>query len=237
MAKSWKTRVIQERMDEEIARCASLYLRGRLIDIGCGEKPFRTLIAPRVAEYVGLDRESPFSPDAKPELVGTADAIPAPDASFDCAISTAALEHVPEPELALRECFRVLKPGGHACYTVPFFWHLHAEPWDYFRFTKYGIEHLFRKAGFEIVDVRALSGFWVTWATLFCYWLETQKWMRRKPQRWLHLQKSLGWLAQRFAKLVEKRGRNEQWTWMWSIVGRKPGGAAHGRGGDYGLTT
>ena len=58
-----------------------------------------------------------------------------------------------------------------AVYTIPLFWHIHAEPWDYYRFTEFGIRHLFEKVGFEILELRAMSGFWVTFATMFCYYI------------------------------------------------------------------
>jgi len=63
----------------------------------------------------------------------------------------------------------VLKRGGFALYSVPFIWHLHEEPRDFFRFTKYGLAHLFTKVGFEVVELRALSGFWVTFGALLSY--------------------------------------------------------------------
>ena len=99
MARSWKTRAIYRIMDREIERCARSYFpRGRLIDIGCGTKPHEAQVAPYVREYVGVDREDPFNETARVDLVGTAYEIPAPDASFDAALSTAVLEHLEEPE-------------------------------------------------------------------------------------------------------------------------------------------
>ena len=89
MAKTWKTILIYHVMDNEIQRCAKSYFRGKLIDIGCGVKPYMQIVAPYVTDHVGLDHWDPFNRATKIDLVGTADSIPADDASFDSALSTA----------------------------------------------------------------------------------------------------------------------------------------------------
>ena len=218
MALSWKTRLIYRIMDADMRRCAGLWLKGRLIDIGCGTKPYAEILRPHVTEHVGLDRESPFNSMTRPELVGTAYSIPVPDGSFDCALSTAALEHLNEPEQALRETHRILKSGGIAVYTVPFIWHVHAEPWDYHRYTSFGLKHIFEKCGFEVVEIYPLSGFWTTFITLFCYWLDRYN---KPPLRWTRLVPIFGTMLQWIGIFIHKFERSHQWTWMYTIVARK----------------
>ena len=58
-----------------------------------------------------------------------------------------------------------LQSGGYALYSIPLFWHLHEEPRDFYRYTRYGIRHLFEKVGFEIIEIDPLSGFWVTFGS------------------------------------------------------------------------
>jgi SAM-dependent methyltransferase len=218
VAKTWKTILIYKIMDKEIARCAKTYMAGKLIDIGCGVKPYEKIIAPYVQSYTGSDRPSPFSSASKVDLVGTADRIPVEDASFDTAISTATLEHLSDPEDALKECYRVLKKRSFAIYTVPFFWHLHGEPWDYYRFTKYGLRHIFEKVGFEIVEITPLSGFWTTTTTLFCYYIER---FNIGPLRYIPIIPAIGIFLQSFAYLFDRIDNSTEWTWMYLVVAEK----------------
>jgi len=204
--------------DRELFRCARHYLRGRLIDIGCGTKPYKEMLRPYVTDHIGLDRKQPFNQNADIDLVGTAYEIPVEDESFDSALSNAALEHLEEPEVAIRECHRVLKPGGIAIYTVPFIWHIHSAPWDYYRFTSFALEHLFEKAKFEIVELKALSGFWVTFGQLFVYYLYR---FHRGPLRYIPLIPIIGLVVQAVAYGLDHFDRAEEWTWMYLVVARK----------------
>ena len=219
MAKSLHNRLIYHITEHAVEKRAKEHFHGRLIDIGCGTKPYQKLISPFVSDYVGVDRERPFDAETKPDLCGTAYEIPVKDGAFDCAISTATLEHLEEPEMALRECFRVLRPGGTAIYTAPLIWHIPSAPWDYYRFTSFGLEHLFTKSGFQIVRVEALAGFWVTFGQLFIYYLlRFHRGILSKTR--LILVVSLG--IQAIAYLLDKLDRAEDWTWMYMVTARKP---------------
>ena len=87
------------------------HLEGRrILDVGAG----RGYLQDVVDNYVGLD----ISPTAqryfhKPFVLASATAMPFHDNEFDAAWSIWVLEHVPNPESALREMRRVIKPGGY----------------------------------------------------------------------------------------------------------------------------
>ncbi|MFH0352307.1 MAG: class I SAM-dependent methyltransferase [Chromatiales bacterium] len=132
---------------------------GRFLDVGCGVQPYRALLGPGVTEYVGVDREGPLS---NPTVVGTAESLLFPDGSFDVVLSTQVLEHLPEPERALREAVRVLRRGGRLLLTVPGVWPTHEAPHDYWRFTRHGIKHLMSKQHVTCGDPIALGGLWAT---------------------------------------------------------------------------
>jgi SAM-dependent methyltransferase len=194
------------------------YLFGSLIDIGCGIKPYSKLLEPFVSDHVGVDHEVTFHDKSNIDLFGTAYEIPVEKETFDTAICTAVLEHLEEPEQALRECNRVLKPGGIAVYSVPFIWHLHEEPRDFYRYTKYGLKYLFEKAGFEIVELEALSGFWVTFGQLFVYNIYR---FNRGPLRFIPIIPIIGLAIQGISYILDRFDKSEQWTWMYMVVARK----------------
>ncbi|MFB3910260.1 MAG: class I SAM-dependent methyltransferase [Candidatus Eisenbacteria bacterium] len=144
---------------------------GLLLDIGCGEQPHRRLFEKRVDRIIGVDHLHTLHPNETIDVYGTALDLPFRTGSFDTAICFQVLEHVPEPLRLLEEAKRILKPGGHLIVTAPHIWNVHESPHDYFRYTGYGLEHLFRKAGLEVVEVRPMAGYFVTAAARFCYFL------------------------------------------------------------------
>jgi SAM-dependent methyltransferase len=219
LAKELKNLVVNEIFERVLFEYGSRHLHDRLIDIGCGTKPYRSMLAPLVSEHIGLDHSGTLHGTEAVDLIGTAYDIPVQDCTFDSAICTAVLEHLEEPEQAIRECYRVLKPGGAAIYSAPFIWHLHEEPRDFFRYSRYGLEYLFKKAGFEILEIRPLSGFWMTFGQMFIYYIYR---FNRGPLRWLRLI-DVGSLAlQRLFYALDRLDRAEAWTWMYVVVVRRP---------------
>jgi len=154
---------------------ANVYIRGVVLDVGCGEKPYYEYLhkIARVEYYIGLDLPpNTFnkSKDSKikADVFGDALNLPFRSNSFDTVISTQVLEHIPEPKRMLGEIYRVLKRGGYLILTCPLIWNIHDEPHDYFRYTLYGLEHLSRQVGFDIVTIRPRAGKWGTIGQLLC---------------------------------------------------------------------
>jgi SAM-dependent methyltransferase len=133
-------------------------LRGRLLDIGCGQKPYAPWLTEAV-EYIGVDIHAQMD---GPDVCGLAWQLPFADASMDAALCTQVLEHVQAPAAVLREVARVLRPGGFLVLSAPQAWRLHEEPYDFFRFTHYGLAHLLAEAGLEVVSIRPQGGAWMT---------------------------------------------------------------------------
>ena len=206
---------------EQIRENAREYFSGCMLEIGCGDKSKGALVGNYVGEHVGLDLPDSDSPHAELEadIVGSALNMPIDDESYDCVLSTAVLEHLEEPQRALNESYRVLKPGGHAIYTMPLFWHLHEKPRDFFRYTKYGLRHLFTTAGYEIVHLKALSGFFVTFGAELGYYLRR---FARGPitSRMVEgITAVLNKVAPRLDRVEALR--DEKFTWMYLVVAKK----------------
>jgi len=150
--------------------------RGALLDVGCGEQPYRDLIrleAPLVRSYTGLDLDHPYY-RKKPDLLWDGTAIPLADRSVDVVLLTEVLEHCPDPAGVLREIHRVLKPDGWLFFTVPFVWPLHDVPYDEYRYTPFALGRLLGGAGFppDRQELWALGGTDATLATVLGIWIK-----------------------------------------------------------------
>ena len=197
---------------------ASHYFSGKMLEIVCGTKIKGLLVGEFIEEHIGLDHEDCPHDKSNIDIFGTAYEIPEKDEVFDCILSTAVLEHLEEPQAALIEAFRVLKPGGTAIYTMPLFWHLHEEPRDFFRYTKFGLQYLFEKAGFEVKEVIPMSGFWITFSTEWGYYLHR---FRRGLLKYL-VDAIVIFNNCIFFMLDKGKLKDERFTWMYLVVAIKP---------------
>ncbi len=212
--------LVYEIADKSIQIAIQKYVRGKLLDIGCSEKPYADMGKPYVTEHVGVDHQDTLHDKSNIDRFGTAYDIPAEDGEFDSAICTAVLEHLDEPDKAIKEANRVLKKGGYAIYSAPLFWHLHEEPRDFYRYTKYGLMYLFEKNGFEIVELKPLSGFWVTFGQEFVYYLwRFRRGGKLNPFWWII--PPIGIFVQMICYFLNKIDHSEEFTWMYSVVVKK----------------
>src|SRR5208282_1345602 len=136
-------------LESSLKQCGT-FVRGVTLDVGCGRKPYEKTFFAGAKKYVGMDC---LADRSQPDIVGSATDIPLGDAGFDTVVCTEVLEHVPDPLLALREMYRVLKPGGHLVLSTPMYWPRHEVPYDYFRYPYDGLLHLINSSGFELVQL------------------------------------------------------------------------------------
>jgi len=147
---SFPAYLTRNRLLRSIKKYAPL-LKGRLMDFGCGTKPYRSLFT--VDEYTGLDFENPGHPHLNEQIDVFYDGkhIPFGDETFDAVFSSEVFEHVFNLEEALKELNRVMKTGASILATCPFAICEHEVPNDFARYSSFGLRSLFERYGFEVV--------------------------------------------------------------------------------------
>lgn len=106
-----------------------------------------------------------IDPGRKPDMVMDATNMSFDAGTFDAVYMMEVLEHVKDPQAALSEVHRVLKDDGRFVMSTPFVFGIHEEPWDFWRFTRYGLEHLL--SGFEVGSIRARNHYYRSIIVLF----------------------------------------------------------------------
>jgi SAM-dependent methyltransferase len=185
---------------------AAPYAAGRLLDVGCGDKPYAATFAPYVTEYIGIEYAETYGDSVnaikgKADLTYSGDRLPFDDGTFDTVLCNQVGEHVPDPRVFFDELVRLLRVDGRLLFTVPFSFRIHSEPYDFHRFTKYALADYANRAGLHIDVLSARGGFWTVigqkltshlalhWAALggdiqksggFGY----EKSIKRKPRYW-----------------------------------------------------
>jgi SAM-dependent methyltransferase len=140
--------------------------RGRLLDVGCGDKPYEDIFRPYVTEYVGVEYAATFDATAasgrssKPDVYYDGKTLPFEAKSFDTVLSIQVLEHTPSPQQILNEIGRVVRDDGIVVVCAPFSFRLHEEPNDYFRYTPHGLRTMFEAAGLTMEGVWSQGDLW-----------------------------------------------------------------------------
>lgn len=124
-----------------------------LFDIGAGPTDFRELLL-SFDTYIGID----FYPYKLVSVVADVTReLPFKDGSCDIIFMSNVLEHIPNPALLLRECFRILRSGGLIIGTVPFLLNVHQIPYDFNRYTNFMLEKMLNENGFSGAQVTSLG--------------------------------------------------------------------------------
>jgi len=134
-------------LENSLQQCSS-FVKGKVLDLGCGHRPYEKTFLAGATRYIGADY---LSDRSCPDVIGSALQVPFADNSFETLVSTEVLEHVPAPLQALREMRRVLKPGGFLILSTPLYWPRHEVPYDFFRYPYDGLVHLVKESGLELV--------------------------------------------------------------------------------------
>ncbi|MCX6813429.1 MAG: class I SAM-dependent methyltransferase [Candidatus Azambacteria bacterium] len=153
------------------------YVKGRVLDLGAGMAKYKEIIVKNAGNYVACDVKKTENIDT---VCNVANLI-FPSESFDTVISTQVFEHVDNPFTVVREIKKVLKSGGNAIITAPFMVPFHPDPKDNFRFSKEGLEEIFKSQSFEIVESGIYGGFFMILSEMIHFsWFNPYA---RKPSR------------------------------------------------------
>ncbi len=135
---------------------------GAVVDLGCGESPFASLFE-NCSSYVRADLRLDDGPQLSCSLLH----LPLQTASVDCIVLFHVLSDVSQPEDALREAGRALKPGGTVLLLESTCYPEHDLPHDYLRILPQGLRHFAARSGFTDVEIVPLGGLFCRGAQLW----------------------------------------------------------------------
>jgi len=145
-------------LDEFARRAGSSLVAGaRVLDAGAGNSVYRrhfSHVSYEAADFLQVDKRY-----AQMDYVCRLDDIPVSDGRFDLVLLTQVLEHLPEPEAVLLELNRVLRHDGKLWLSAPLFYPEHEQPYDFYRYTRFGFSYLLERAGFEVESIDWLEGY------------------------------------------------------------------------------
>lgn len=205
-----------QKINEKIAK--NFLYKGLVVDLGCGTSPYKKDILAVADKYIGVDWKNSLHDQSSIDIFADlCEPLPIADCFADTVVSFQVMEHLPEPSLFLSEAFRILNKGGQILITVPFMWHVHEEPCDYFRYTRHGLKYLLDKAGFQDIVITENTGFWQMWVLKFNY--HTTR-FARGPLKLIWI--PIWWVGQTISPLLDKFDKHPQETASYTVCARKP---------------
>jgi SAM-dependent methyltransferase len=196
-------------------------VRGVVLDIGCGSRPYESLLGPAVTRYIGLDYPSTMGVQAQPDIYADGLALPVQDATIDTILCFEVLEYIRDPFLFFQEMRRVLRPSGQYILITPLMRGVSDEPKDRFRFTPQGLTMLAEHAGLQVGEISPCGGIWAMVGQRISSALAQYMKVGTSKRR------SIMWRC----GVVQCLGLGLDWLWPWSqeslhyiTGGRKPGG-------------
>lgn len=145
--------------DAVAAFARALPAGARVLDAGAGEGRYARYFAKQRYRGVDLAVGDAAWDYASLDAVADLTALPFRTGAFDAALNIVTLEHLREPARALREIARTLDTGGLLLIAAPQEWEVHQAPYDFFRYTRYGLAYLIESAGLEVLEMRPVGGY------------------------------------------------------------------------------
>jgi SAM-dependent methyltransferase len=137
------------------------HAQGLLLDLGCGYVPLFDIYKPYIVDNICIDWENSLHKNPYLDYeFNLNDPIPIESNKFDTILCTDVLEHIFNPVLLMSEITRLLKPKGKLILTIPFFYWLHEEPNDFFRYTKHSLENYCEMNRLNVISLEPYGGAW-----------------------------------------------------------------------------
>jgi SAM-dependent methyltransferase len=156
-------------------------ITGNVLDFGCGSKPYEALFT-EAASYIGVDLERSGHDhiDSKVDVFYNGRVLGFQDCQFDAVVSFEVFEHVFNLPEILAEIHRVTKDSGHLLISIPYAWCEHEIPYDYARYTSFGITHILKNGGYEVLEIRKTTTYLLTVFQMFMDYL-----VQLGPRSWI----------------------------------------------------
>ena len=150
--------MINWQINHELKNFLASYKNSKVLDFGCGDTRYKKLINENNNEYIGVDSKNTGIENSNKfaDFYWDNKTLPFEDEKFDIIICTEVLDDVEDIELVTHELRRVLKDNGKIFITMPFMFGEHDTPYDFRRFTSFGIKRFFEKQNFNIVDFKKM---------------------------------------------------------------------------------
>lgn len=153
------SRLIVDAVARHYQQAFPLYAKGHLLDLGCGTVPFYAAYQSFVSANTCVDWGNSLHPQAYLDQESDlTQPLPFADHSFDTILLSDVLEHIPNPTDLWHEMARLLRPGGTILLNVPFYYWVHEEPYDYYRYTEFALRRFAEYEGLEVLSVEPIGG-------------------------------------------------------------------------------
>ena len=207
--------LIYDLLDKNLIKF-SKYFRGTLVDLGCGEAPYKEFFLRYANCYIGVDWTNTMH-NSKADVVSDLNKyIKLENEIADTIISLSVMEHLCEPQMFLNESYRILKKDGIIFLQVPWQWKVHEPPYDYFRYAPFGLKYMLEKSGYSDIEIEMQGGFFTMWIIKINYFMYR---FVRGPKVLKLLLKlifiPIWYVGQLIAPYLDKLGRN----WMFETSG------------------
>jgi SAM-dependent methyltransferase len=208
--------IVLSQLNEWVASCAAPMATGVLLDYGCGGQPYKAIFEPYITKYIGADVATANGILLDVELEVGKQA-PLQNESIDTILSTQVLEHIYDFQSYLSDCARLLRPSGRIIISVPMQWRHHEVPYDYWRFTKYGLIKSLESKGFRILEIQPCGGVYSLLGQVFLDHLSRHKRFSPSITKWINT----------FAIWLDKKVEDTDDTLAWMCIAEKSNDTNH----------